>query len=115
MVGHIWVVLSSSKWQGGTIDNIDSVASLNIPGKEHLEWFGQDLAIVRTNNVKSNLEARLLIVGAPYHRHNNTCDFDPDKNCSIDGKVYGYKLASDGCDATLQFTITGSVGRNSLF
>ena len=114
MSGHAWIVLSSSDRHGGTTDNIDSVANLSLPGNNHLEWFGQDMALVKVNDTESQPDTRILIVGAPYHRHNNTCDFDPQESCSIDGRVYGYKLSSDGCSATLQFTVTGSIAKNSL-
>jgi hypothetical protein len=109
MSGRIWAVQTSSSPSPRSA-NVDKAAILSIAGTRHLEWFGQDLAVVPGYNNT----APLLVVGAPYHRHNDSCDRNVNATCVMDGRIYGYALAQKGRTASLQFSISGTVGQSAL-
>jgi len=96
--GRVLAFASSPSRMPGAILDVDAtgVAILDISGSAY-DRFGQSIAVVGST----------LVVGAPFHRPNASCNM----NCQMMGSIYGFALAGPSVPKTppLQFRIVGDV------
>lgn len=102
--GHVYGVVSSKSRAPRAKLFIDTHAFLSIPGRAHLEFFGQAIAVVPG---AGKAAPPLVLVGAPYHRPaSSTCDTNQSATCLQVGRVYAYNVSATGkAITTPQFTI----------